>query len=216
MARRVYRVLLILALAALAGVTGWQVWSLDRTRTQQRDAAELLQRDALRVQQALLDLRASQRAYLSPGQGIAAWKPRVDAHIATLREHFNALREQASASSSPFAAAAAQADDEAMDALVAARYLETRIADHVKEGRLQHAADLMYADGVRGSLVLERAAQASLTAHEQDLQFGRTRVQWTEGALLALAAGGGRGGRRCRGHCGRTRDWRRRGGGSGR
>ena len=188
MARRVYRVLLILALAALAGVTGWQVWSLDRTRTQQRDAAELLQRDALRVQQALLDLRASQRAYLSPGQGIAAWKPRVDAHIAALREHFNALREQASASSSPFAAAAAQADDEAMDALVAARYLETRIADHVKEGRLQHAADLMYADGVRGSLMLERAAQAAFTAHEQDLQFGRTRVQWTEGALLALAA----------------------------
>ncbi len=120
MARRVFRILLILALAALAGVTGWQVWSLDRTRTQQREAAELLQRDALRVTQAILDLRASQRAYLSPGQGIAAWKPRVDAHLATLREHFNALREQASASSSPFAAAAAQADDEAMDALVAA------------------------------------------------------------------------------------------------
>ena len=98
MARRVFRILLILALAALAGVTGWQVWSLDRTRTQQRDAAELLQRDALRVTQALLDLRASQRAYLSPGQGIAAWKPRVDAHLAALREHFHALREQASAS----------------------------------------------------------------------------------------------------------------------
>ena len=188
MARRVYRVLLILALAALAGVTGWQVWSLDRTRTQQRDAAELLQRDSLRVTQALLDLRASQRAYLSPGQGIAAWKPRVDAHIASLREHFNALREQASSSSSPFAAAAAQADDEAMDALIAARFLEQRIADHVTEGRLQHAADLMYADGVRGSLMLERAANAAFTAHAQDLQFGRTRVQWTEGALLALSA----------------------------
>lgn len=188
MARRVYRVLLILALLALAGVTGWQVWSLDRTRTQQRDAAELLQRDALRVSQALLDLRASQRAYLSPGQGIAAWKPRVDAHIGALREHFNALREQASASSSPFAAAAAQADDEAMDALVAARYLEQRIADHVTAGRLQHAADLMYADGVRGSLILEGAANAAFKAHAQDLQFGRTRVQWTEGALLALSA----------------------------
>ena len=134
MARRVFRILLILALAALAGVTGWQVWSLDRTRTQQRDAAELLQRDALRVTQAILDLRASQRAYLSPGQGIAAWKPRVDAHITTLREHFHALREQASASSSPFAAAAAQADDEAMDALVALKYLEQRIADHVDGG----------------------------------------------------------------------------------
>jgi hypothetical protein len=188
MARRVYRVLLILALAALAGVTGWQVWSLDRTRTQQRDASELLQRDALRVSQALLDLRASQRAYLSPGQGITAWKPRVDAHLATLREHFNALREQASASSSPFAAAAAQADDEAMDALVAVRSLEQRIAEHVTSGRFQHAADLVYADGVRVSLTLERAAQAAFVAHEQDLQFGRTRVQWTEGALLALCA----------------------------
>jgi hypothetical protein len=188
MARRVYRVLLILALAALAGVTGWQVWSLDRTRTQQRDAADLLQRDSLRVTQALLDLRASQRAYLSPGQGISAWKPRVDAHLANLREHFLALREQASVSSSPYAAAAAQADDEAMDALIAARYLEQRIADHVTAGRLQHAADLMYADGVRGSLILEHAAQAAFAAHAQDLEFGRTRVLWTEGALLGLAA----------------------------
>ena len=75
-----------------------------------------------------------------------------------------------------------------MDALVAARYLEQRIADHVTAGRLQHAADLMYADGVRGSLILERAANAAFTAHAQDLQFGRTRVQWTEGALLALSA----------------------------
>jgi hypothetical protein len=169
MARRVIRILLILALAALAGVTGWQVWSLDRTRTQQREAAELLQRDALRVTQAILDLRASQRAYLSPGQGITAWKPRVDAYISTLREHFNALREQASSSTSPYAAAAAQADEEAMDALIAARYLEQRIADHVTEGRLQHAADLVYADGVRGSLILERAANAAFTAHTQDL-----------------------------------------------
>jgi predicted negative regulator of RcsB-dependent stress response len=64
MARRVFRILLILVLAALAGVTGWQVWSLDRTRTQQREAAALLDRDALRVTQAILDLCASQRAYL--------------------------------------------------------------------------------------------------------------------------------------------------------
>jgi hypothetical protein len=188
MARRVFRILLILVLAALAGVTGWQAWSLDRTRTQQRDAAALLQRDALRVTQAILDLRASQRAYLSPGQGIAPWKSRVDAHINTLREHFHGLREQASASTSPFAAAAAQADDEAMDSLIALKYLEQRIADHVEAGRIQHAADLVYADGVRISLALERNANAAFTAHEQDLQAGRTRIQWTEGALLALAA----------------------------
>jgi hypothetical protein len=188
MARRVFRVLLILALAALAGVMGWQVWSLDRTRTQQRADAERLERDALRVTQAILDLRASQRAYIAPGQGFAAWKPRVDAHLAALRDQFQDLREQAASSSSPTAAAAAQADDEALDALVAARSLEQRIADHVTAGRMQHAADLVYADGVRVSLTLERAANAAFTAHAQDLRAGRTRVQWTEGALLGLAA----------------------------
>jgi hypothetical protein len=188
MARRVFRILLILVLAALAGVTGWQVWSLDRTRTQQRDDSARLQREALRVSQALLDLRASQRAYLSPGQGIASWKPRVDAHLATLRDQFHALREQASASVSPFATAAAQADDEAIDALAALKTLEQRVSEHVTEGRIQHAADLVYADGVRISLTLERAANAAFTAHAQELDARRTRVQWTEGALLALAA----------------------------
>jgi hypothetical protein len=188
MARRVFRILLVLVLAALVGVAGWQAWSLDRTRTQQRAGAERLQRDALRVAEAILDIRASQRAYLSPGQGIAAWKPRVDTHIATLREQFTALREQASASESPFAAAAAQADDEALDAMVATKYLEQRIADHVAAGRIQHAADLVYADGVRVSLTLERAANAAFMAHAQDLRAARTRVQRTEGALLALAA----------------------------
>src|SRR5262245_8154064 len=160
MARRMYRVLLILALLALAGVTGWQGWSLDHTRTQQRDAAEQLQREALRATHALIDLRASQRAYLSPGQGVTVWKSRVDTHLAAQRGQFYALREQASDSVTPFAAAAAQADEEAMDALTAARYLDRRIVDHVTEGRLQHAADLLYADGVKGSLVLEQAAQA--------------------------------------------------------
>ena len=188
MARRVFRILLILVLAALAGVTGWQVWSLDRTRTQQRDDAARLQREALRVTQALLDIRASQRAYLSPGQGIAFWKPRVNTHLAALREQFHALREQASSSISPFAAAAAQADEEAIDSLVALKYMEQRIADHVEAGRIQHAADLVYADGVQITLNLERAANAAFTAHAQDLQAGRTRIQWTEGALLALAA----------------------------
>jgi hypothetical protein len=188
MARRVFRILLVLVLAALVGVAGWQAWSLDRTRTQQRADGERLQRNALRVAEAILDIRASQRAYLSPGQGIAAWKPRVDTHIAALREQFSALREQAAASQSPSAVAAAQAADEALDAMVAAKYLEQRIADHVTAGRIQHAADLVYADGVRISLNLERAANAAFTAHAQDLQAARTRVQWTEGALLALAA----------------------------
>jgi hypothetical protein len=187
MARRVFRILLILVLAALAGVTGWQVWSLDRTRTQQRDDAARLQREALKVTQAILDIRAAQRAYLSPGQGIAFWKPRVDAQLAALREQFHALREQASASVSPSAAAAAQADEEAIDALVALKFLEQRIADHVEAGRIDHAADLVYADGVRISLTLERTANAAFTAHNQELQAGRTRVQWTESALLALA-----------------------------
>lgn len=187
MGRRAFRILLILVLVALSGAAGWQVWSLDRTRAQQREAADLLQRDSLRIMQAILDLRASQRAYLSPGQGITAWKPRVDAHINALREHFHALREQASASSSPFAAAAAQADDEALDAMVASKYLEQRITDHVNAGRLDHAADLMYADGVQASLTLERAANAAFVAHAQDLQYGRRRVQVTEGLLLGLA-----------------------------
>jgi hypothetical protein len=188
MTRRLYRVVLVLGLAAATVVAGWQIWRLEEIRREQTAEVEPLQRIAMRAVQAIHDARASQRAYVSPSQGLPYWKARVDQDLATLREDLQTLRAWAATLASPAGSTAAQADDSALDALTEATRLERRIAEHAEAGRLEHAADLLYADNVRVSLALEHAVGAALAAHREALATQRQQLLWREAGILALLA----------------------------
>src|SRR5262249_28603136 len=92
MTRRAFRVLLFLGLIGTAALAGYQGWKLERARVQQLASADAFDALTLRLAQAVTDLRASQRAYVSAGQGFAFWKPRVDQLHEQIRQDLTTLK----------------------------------------------------------------------------------------------------------------------------
>jgi trimeric autotransporter adhesin len=182
MTRRAFRVLLFLGLLGTAGLAGYQGWRLERARVQQLASADAFDTVTLRLGQAVIDLRASERAYVSSGQGFAYWKPRVDALFQQIRQDLTTLK----ASTGAGAAAAA---DAALDALNDAARLEKRIAEAADAGRIPFAADLVYADGLQASLALEHATDAAISAARGDLEEYQRDARIQELLLAAESAG---------------------------
>lgn len=182
MTRRAFRVLLFLGLIGTAALAGYQGWRLERARVRQLASADAFDTVTLRLAQAVIDLRASERAYVSSGQGFAYWKPRVDALFQQIREDLTTLKASTGAGASGAA-------DAALDALNEANRLERRIAEAANAGRIPFAADIVYADGLQASLALEHATDAAITAARGDLEAYQRDARIQELLLAAESAG---------------------------
>src|SRR5215469_396453 len=119
MTRRAFRVLLFLGLLGAAALAGYQGWKLERARVRQLASADAFDTITLRLAQSVIDLRASERAYVSSGQGFDFWKPRVDGLLQQIRQDLASLKLSA-------APDATMTTDAAIDALNDAARLETR------------------------------------------------------------------------------------------
>jgi hypothetical protein len=162
MTRRAFRVLLFLGLLGAAALAGYQGWKLERARVQQLASATSFDTITLRLAQAVIDLRAAERGYVSSGQGFGYWQPRVEALLQQIRQDLTSLKSSTAPDAGP-------AVDAALDALKETTRLERRIAEAAQAGRIQFAADLVYADGLQASLALERATDTAIASARGDL-----------------------------------------------
>jgi hypothetical protein len=181
MTRRAFRVLLFLGLLGAAALAGYQGWRLERARVRQLATATTFDTITLRLAQSVIDLRASERAYVSSGQGFAFWKPRVDGLLQQIRQDLTALK-------SSTAPGAEQAADAAIEALNESVRLEKRIAEAAEAGRIPFAADLVYADGLQASLALERATNNAVDSARGDLAAYQREARVQELLLGAVSA----------------------------
>ena len=174
--RLTFFVLLILAL----GAASWQIVLLERSLSETEVRADASAADGAAVLEALLDMRASERAFLAEGQGAPYWHERVGRALDRLREHLPAFRASASGRRDLFLST-----DEALARLLK---VEARIGDHALAGRRPHAEDLIFADALQASLAVERdvreAREVLAAAARQQVRAIRER----ELLIVALAA----------------------------
>jgi CHASE3 domain sensor protein len=167
MTRRYVRLTLFVLLILALGAASWQIALLETSLREADARADGSARAAAGALDALLDARASERAFLAEGQGAPYWRTRVDRALDRLREHMAALRASAAGRRELFGST-----DEALARLFK---LEQRIGDHAVAGRRPHAEDLIFADALEASLTVERdvreaqqvlAAAARLQVHD--------------------------------------------------
>lgn len=184
MSRRAWRVMLVVVLAGVIALAGAQLWRLDRDRGHAQAAAQEFETVGERVSRGVLVVRASERAYVATGQGYGFWQPSVDRTLQQIREDLSTLKATASVDISPKL-------DAVLSALTDVTRLEKRIVDHAAAGRLPHASDLIFADGLQASLALERTTDDLVSTHRTALAAQLSQTRWQELGLVGLIAGAG-------------------------
>lgn len=182
MTRRYVRLTLFVLLILALGAASWQIVLLERSLRDAEARAESTSVDASAVLDALLDVRASERAFLAEDQSAPYWNERVTHALDRVREHLPALRTAAAGRRDLF-----ESTDEASARLFK---VEARIGEHALAGRRPHAEDLIFADALQASLAVERdvreAQQALAAAGQQAVRDIRLR----ELLIVALAGAG--------------------------
>ena len=143
------------------GVAAYLFWMGESTRTIRCTTARAFDAAAVGAGRDVLDLRASQQAYVAAGQGEEFWGAKVAAGTAALRDALTALRTQATSPS------AQSLIDNASSALEDFEQMDRRARDYARGGQKLLASDLIFADGlgstgaVSSSLDQARSAEAS-------------------------------------------------------
>lgn len=177
----------VLVFVAIAGALTHQAITraraVDRTRTQlaELDAA------AAEADRALIDLAASERGYVAPGQGLDFWSAKVDEALVLARNALGVLRISTGdeTATARIASALSRLNDlTAMDA---------RARELVRGGQRLMASDTIFADGYEiiaatradaaAAASAERSAAAAPLARDRQLHLAAV-------GALAVCAGG--------------------------
>lgn len=172
MKRRAAHVTVVLAFVAAVGALTHQAITRAQAMNTARDRVAALDGAAARVDLALIDIAASQRGYVAPGQGVDFWSTRVDAAVADAR---GALTSLGVAAGDPEAGARIESALSRLDDLAA---MDARARAFASDGQQQMASDLVFADGyeiiaaartdaAEGASLQRAAAADSLTLDRQ-------------------------------------------------
>ena len=170
-------IVLLLALATAA----YRTALLERALVVEDARADLAAESAHAALDALLDLRASQRAYVAEGQGVPYWRGRAKSALATLRTEIDALQRTIGTTT---AAGPLEASGEMLTRL---SRLEDRIGEHALAGRRSHAEDLIYADDLEASSHIERELRAAAATAQTDSRRRKSDLRNQELIILTLA-----------------------------
>lgn len=182
MKRRAARLLVVLVFAAIAGAATHQAITRYRSIDAARGRLSTIDAAAAQADLALIEIAASQRGYVAPGQGVEFWTARADESLASARGALNAFSSIATD-----AGAAAQAAS-ALSRLDDLAEMDRRVRDYVTNGQRGTASDLIFADGYE-MIAAARADAASAAAAERAAAAGplaRDR-QLHVAAIAALA-----------------------------
>ena len=181
--RRAARVTLVLVFVAVAAAAAHQAFTRSGAIEGAAERMASVAASAAQADLALVEVAASQRGYVAPGQGIDFWSARADAALAFARTAMTSLQAGAD---DP--AAAARAGD-ALSRLDDVAVVDQRAREHAAAGQRAMASDLIFADGyeVVAAARMELASAAALERGAITAPLERDR-QIRAAALGALAA----------------------------
>lgn len=172
--------IVVLVFAAIAGaathqaITRYQSIDAARGRLSAIDAA------AAQADRALIEISASERGYVAPGQGLDFWAAKADESLASARTALTALGSIATDASASAQAASAMSR---LDDLAA---MDRRARDYTAGGQRGMASDLIFANGyetiaaARADTALaasaERAAAAAPLGRDRQLHMAAVAV----------------------------------------
>ena len=176
------RVTLLCLFLAATGVTAYVLWTGESLARRDANAARQFEYSAFAIGHDVLDLRASQQAYVAAGQGDAFWISKTAAALNGLRETFASLRAEATspeAQSSIDNAASALDDFERMD---------RRARDYARSGQRLLASDLIFVDGLESTGAMLASLNKARTAEIQARDAALAATRRTEAMALGVAA----------------------------
>jgi hypothetical protein len=169
MSRRGARLAVAVLFALAAAAAAWEYVQMERTGEAARLSAAAFDREARALAAAVVDLRASQQAYVAVGQGTDFWTARVSTSLASLKSRAAALRARAG---SPDAALRLESATAAIDDFAR---MDLRAREYARSNQRLLASDLIFADGFEMTQALIGELDASREAER--LSSGRTAAQ---------------------------------------
>jgi GAF domain-containing protein len=180
MKSRAGRLALLLIFLGALGVTAYLFHASESSARSESAAAIAFTALARQTERQVLDLRASQQAYVAAGQGGEFWTKKVDERLTGARAALAAMR--AAAGSAPARSAVEQAESSLQDFT----QVDSRAREYARTGQKLLASDLIYTNGVE---LTDGALAAIQHAESVELQ-ARTvsAATFDRRQLFALAA----------------------------
>ena len=165
------------------GVAAYFVWKGEARMRDEERAARAFDSAALTAEREALNLRADQQAYVAAGQGDRFWTSKVTTGTTSLRGTLSTLRAQTTS------AAAQSAVDSASSALEDFARMDARVREHVQNGQMLTAADLIFAEGLDTTRGLAASLDRARTAELQGRAATGARTHREQWLAVAGAAG---------------------------
>ena len=132
---------------------------------------------------ALSDLRGGQQAYVSVGQGVAFWAPKVAQTQDLLTRTLASLRESATSTG------AQAALDDVAATLTQFAEVDKRTRDYLKAGQQLMAGDVVFTEGVETAASATRQLEMARQAEAQGLDQTEAGIHTLEAGALGVTAG---------------------------
>ena len=184
MTRRAARWTVVLMLAAIGIAATHQALTRYKSIDAMRDRLDTIDVLAAQTDRALVEIAASERGYVAPGQGLDFWAARVDEALASAREALQAMRWSRAAD----AAAAARAES-ALSRLDDFSDMDRRARDFTRDGQPAMASDLIFADGYEMIAAARADAAGAAAALRSAIAAPMARDRQLHLAALAALAG---------------------------
>ena len=140
-------------------------------------------RQAREALASLSDLRASQQAYVSIGQGLAFWSSKVSQTQDLLNRTLASLRESATSG------AARSALDEVQATLTQFAEVDKRARDYLKAEQQLMAGDVVFTEGVETAAMAALQLETARDAEAQALDASEAAIRGLQAKGLGVTAG---------------------------
>jgi len=181
----IVRFTLLLLFLAASAATGYFMWTSETKVNATAETARRFDTDAVTAERGLIELRASQQAYVAAGQGEPFWIEKVAAAISDLKASIAAIRVHAT---TPHAQTSV---DTALAVLQDFEQMDRRAQDYARTGQRLMASDLIFSDGLELTTAavnaLEEARAADRQVHEHGIRETRQAQLIVLGSFAALA-----------------------------
>jgi hypothetical protein len=182
---RAARLALLLFFVAILAVTGYDLARTELRIRASTQSAERFLRAAHMLEASILELRATQQAYVAVGQTEDYWIDAADTMLQRIRAD---LQELQSLAFTPDAQEAVGAASSALDSFA---QMDVRARQHTRAGQRLLASDLIFADGlelIRTALSeLEEGRRMEAAAHQLQISAQKQRMIVVLGVTTLLA-----------------------------
>jgi hypothetical protein len=181
----IVRFTLLLLFLAASAATGYFMWTSETKVNATAETARRFDTDAVAAERGLIELRASQQAYVAAGQGEPFWIEKVAAATSDLKASIGAIRVHAT---TPHAQTSV---DTALAVLHDFEQMDRRAQDYARTSQRLMASNLIFSDGLELTTAavnaLEEARAADRQVHEQGIRETRQAQLIVLGSFAALA-----------------------------